>query len=151
MTASASGIKARKAEGYAGDVTVQEAWAILERQPAAVLVDVRTTAEWSFVGVPDLAPLGKQPSFLAWQVFPSMQVNPDFVAALEADGIDRDAPLLFLCRSGGRSKAAAIAMTERGFTSCFNLLDGFEGAADEKGHRGTRAGWMAAGLPWKQS
>jgi rhodanese-related sulfurtransferase len=151
MSADSQVSKPRKPEGYAGDLTPQEAWSLLARNKDAVLVDVRTSAEWTYVGVPDLTSLGKQPVFLSWQVFPSMQVNPDFASTLEAEGFDRDAPLIFLCRSGGRSKAAAIAMTERGYTRCHNLQDGFEGNPDSAGHRGTRGGWKAVALPWKQS
>jgi rhodanese-related sulfurtransferase len=139
------------AAGYAGDLAPKQAWSLLAEEPKAILVDVRTSAEWTFVGVPDLASLGKQPVFLSWQVFPSMQVNPDFAAALEAEDPDQDSPIIFLCRSGGRSKAAAVAMTERGYRRCYNLVGGFEGNVDGSGHRGTQGGWKASGLPWKQS
>ena len=102
---------------YAGDVAVQEAWATLDREKRAQLVDVRTVAEWNFVGLPDLAPLRRRVHCVEWQQFPSMSPNPDFVAetvaAVEAAGADRNTPVLFLCRSGARSRAAAIALTRR--------------------------------------
>lgn len=140
---------------YAGDVTPGEAWSTLEADGRAALVDVRTVAEWSFVGVADLGPLAKRPIFQEWQSYPSMQVDPGFAdqvaAALEAAGAGPDAPVLFLCRSGARSQAAAAAMARRGFTQCFNVMGGFEGPLDGSRHRGAAGGWKAEGLPWMQS
>ncbi len=100
---------------YAGDLSAEEAWALLKSDPKARLVDVRTTAEWNFVGLPDLSSLGRDVGLVEWQMFPTMQPNPDFVAATEAaTGADKTAPVLFLCRSGARSRSAAIALTRRG-------------------------------------
>lgn len=135
---------------YAGDVTAKEAWALLADDARATLVDVRTRAEWSWVGVPDLSPLGKKPILLEWQTYPDGALNQGFVEELRASGVDADAPLLFLCRSGARSRAAAIAVTKAGFGKCLNIADGFEGPHDADGHRGTVAGWKAAGMPWQQ-
>lgn len=139
--------------GYAGDVSPSEAWSALAGR--AVLVDVRTRAEWTFVGLPLLADLGKQVITLEWAVFPSMAQNPDFVAvldgALDKAGFERDTPVYFLCRSGARSRSAAIAMTEAGWSRCYNIGTGFEGAVDINGHRGGVSGWKADGLPWTQS
>lgn len=140
-----------KAAGHAGDVTPEEAWQLLEQDPKAVLVDVRTREEWMFVGVPDLSALGKQAVFVSWQVFPQMGVNPDFADDLKDAGVAPDQTVLFLCRSGGRSRAAAIAMTQAGFATCFNVLDGFEGDPDGNRHRSTVGGWKFSGLPWVQS
>jgi rhodanese-related sulfurtransferase len=134
---------------YAGDVTPSDAWSELGNDKAAQLVDVRTKPEWAFVGVPDLARHGKKPVLLAWQDYPAMQVNPNFAAELARAVPDRNAPLYFLCRSGARSRAAAMAATEAGYKSCYNILDGFEGGLDPARHRG-KAGWKAAGLPWLQ-
>jgi len=138
------------AHGYAGDVSPNSAWQMLERDADAVLVDVRTTAEWNYVGAPDLRGLGKQIVPVEWQVYPTMQVNAGFADALRAAGIAGDRPVLFLCRSGVRSKAAAQAMTAAGMSRCYNIIDGFEGPPDQAGHRGAVAGWKAAGLPWQQ-
>jgi rhodanese-related sulfurtransferase len=137
------------ASDYAGDLSVTEAWALLETEPGARLVDVRTRAEWSFVGVPDLAPLGREVELVEWQTFPSMQVNPGFVS--DAAGSDKTAPVLFLCRSGARSRSAAIAMTQAGYSRAYNIAGGFEGDLDGERHRGRKNGWKAAGLPWKQT
>ncbi|TBW41239.1 rhodanese-like domain-containing protein [Siculibacillus lacustris] len=140
---------------YDGDVTPLEAWNALASVPASVLVDVRTRAEWSWVGVPQLAAVAKQPITLEWQVYPSMAENPDFVAVLDAAlvkaGFAHDVPIYFLCRSGVRSRKAAIAMTAAGWSRCRNISDGFEGPPDPDGHRGAVAGWKASGLPWNQS
>jgi rhodanese-related sulfurtransferase len=137
--------------GYAGNVAPKTAWKILTERADAVLIDVRTRAEWNFVGVPDLAGVGKKPALLEWQMFPSMQPNPDFVSALAAGISDKDAPLLFLCRSGARSAAAAKAMTAAGYSTCLNVSDGFEGPLDGEARRGTSDGWKASGLPWRQT
>jgi rhodanese-related sulfurtransferase len=142
---------ASPATGYAGDVRPTTAWKILNEHKDAVLIDVRTRAEWNYVGLPDLETLGKKPALIEWQVFPGMQLNAEFVANLAAALPDRDAPLLFICRSGARSAAAAKAMTAAGYSTCFNVAEGFEGPLDAEAKRGTAGGWKAAGLPWRQT
>jgi rhodanese-related sulfurtransferase len=139
---------------YAGDLSPAESWERLRREPGAQLVDVRSVAEWTFVGVPDLGDLGRQTLLCEWQKFPSSP-NPAFVEelaeALAGAGYRKGAPLFFLCRSGARSRAAAIAMTAAGYSPCFNVADGFEGALDAERHRGASGGWKSGGLPWIQS
>ena len=119
------------------------------------MVDVRTVAEWAFVGLPELERLGRKVLRVEWQTFPGMALNPDFAAAagnaLAEAGADTGTPVVFLCRSGARSRAAAIAMTAAGFTRAYNLAGGFEGDPDPDHHRGRINGWKAAGLPWKQT
>ncbi|HEX9809717.1 MAG TPA: rhodanese-like domain-containing protein [Alphaproteobacteria bacterium] len=137
-------------EGYGGDVTPEQAWKILEEESDAVLVDCRTQPEWIFVGVPDLSPLRKKAALVPWQVFPTMQVNPEFVRQVKDAGAKEDAPVLFICRSGNRSRAAAIALTEKGFRRAYNIAGGFEGSHDGARHRGMREGWKVSGLPWIQ-
>ena len=137
-------------DGYAGDVTAAQAWSILKDAPDALLVDVRTQPEWVFVGVPDLSSIGKRASFVPWQVFPSMQVNAEFAKQVQAAGAAVGAPVLFLCRSGARSRAAAIALSKLGFGRVYNISGGFEGPHDANKHRGVADGWKAAGLPWLQ-
>jgi rhodanese-related sulfurtransferase len=139
------------ASGYAGDVTPATAWKILSERADAVLIDVRTRAEWNYVGLPDLESLAKKPALVEWQTFPSMQLNPEFVAALSSALPDKEVPLLFLCRSGVRSAAAAKAMTAAGYSTCINVADGFEGPLDARSKRGAAGGWKAAGLPWRQT
>lgn len=134
---------------YAGDVTVQQAWAALQQDKAAVLIDVRTQPEWQFVGVPDLAQLAKEPLLVSWQFYPAMAVNDNFVAQLCTEGIEKEQTLYLLCRSGVRSVAASVALCAEGFQA-FNVRDGFEGGLDAQGRRGQSAGWKAAGLPWRQ-
>ncbi|MSP52462.1 MAG: rhodanese-like domain-containing protein [Alphaproteobacteria bacterium] len=136
---------------YAGDVTPDVAWQMLHDNPRAVLVDVRTDAEWAYVGLPDLGAIKRNVVRVSWQLFPSGQVNLRFVAEVTAKDIQPDQTILFLCRSGARSKAAAIAMTAAGFKSCFNVAEGFEGDRDGSGHRGKVGGWKARELPWGQS
>lgn len=125
-------------------------WDALLNDPQAQLVDVRTDAEWAYVGLPDLAAAGKQPVLIPWQVYPRMGVNEAFVEQMQAAGFTPEHHIYFLCRSGVRSLAAAYAMLEAGFPSVFNIADGFEGPPDAEGHRGQVAGWKADGLPWRQ-
>jgi rhodanese-related sulfurtransferase len=138
--------------GYAGDLSVAEVWSLLGSDQTAQLVDVRSHAEWRFVGAPDLSGLGRTVHFVEWQDFPGMAWNPDFVAqAGAALGPDKNIAVLSLCRSGGRSRAAAIAMTQAGYARAYNIAGGFEGDLDRNSHRGNANGWKAAGLPWKQT
>jgi rhodanese-related sulfurtransferase len=141
--------------GYAGDLLAVDAHALLQGEETAVLVDVRTKAEWSYVGTPDIQALGKMPIFLEWQSYPSMTIEDNFTARLESllhsAGVERGASLVFLCRSGARSRNAAIAMTSAGWGPCFNISDGFEGPLDAHGRRGRVGGWKAGSLPWMQT
>ncbi len=136
------------------DVDVEEVWARLRSQPDAVLIDVRTKAEWEFVGLPDLSSIGKAPLLVEWKDYPDGRINPAFTeelaSRLAAAGATKTTNLYFVCRSGGRSRAAGKAMAAVGYRACHNVAGGFEGPTDTEGHRGTVAGWKAAGLPWAQ-
>lgn len=138
------------ADSYAGDLDPKKAWDILSEDANAVLVDVRTRAEWAFVGVPELAGIGKEVVFIEWQAYPTMEQNPNFADELRAAGLAEAATVLFICRSGARSQAAAICATAAGFATAYNVSEGFEGNQDEHGHRGVREGWKARGLSWSQ-
>ena len=135
---------------YAGDISASEAWKRLQADPRAQLVDVRTMAEWNFVGLPDLSALGRQVHCIEWQSFPGGARNTGFVTEAGDALTDPAAPVLLLCRSGARSRAAAIALTEAGFAQAFNIAGGFEGDADGHCHRGNTNGWKAEHLPWRQ-
>jgi rhodanese-related sulfurtransferase len=132
------------------NVTPKQSFAALAADGNAQLVDVRTDAEWQYVGIPDLRPLGKQAVLVSWQYFPSGNVNASFVEELRDAGLDPSQPLYFLCRSGVRSMAAARAAAAAGFATGYNVADGFEGPPDARGHRGLVAGWKADDLPWRQ-
>jgi rhodanese-related sulfurtransferase len=132
------------------DISSTETYAALQSDPEAVLIDVRTDAEWNFVGLPDLSDLLKNPLLIPWQLYPTMQVNGAFAEHLRKAGLTPANKLYFICRSGARSLAAAQAAQASGFPHAFNVADGFEGPMDRQGHRGTVAGWKAAGLPWRQ-
>jgi rhodanese-related sulfurtransferase len=137
---------------YAGDITPEQAWKMLSDNPDAVLVDVRTDAEWRFVGVPDVSSLNREVVYIEWNRS-NGQRNENFLAELQdrippATGAG-ERPVAFLCRSGNRSIGAAELATEAGITPAYNVLDGFEGQPDADGHRGT-TGWRAIGLPWNQ-
>ncbi len=140
--------------GYAGDITPEAAWALLTENPEAVLVDVRTSAEWKWVGVPDLTELGRDVVYIEW-VRSNGERNEQFLDDLAAAGVTGPSegdsrPVVFLCRSGNRSIGSAELATEAGIAPSYNVLDGFEGNLDENGHRGG-VGWRAIGLPWRQS
>jgi rhodanese-related sulfurtransferase len=132
------------------NVPPSQTWEMLKTNPEAQLVDVRTDAEWNFVGVPDLSEAGKQTVLIQWQVYPSMQRDPAFEDRLKRAGLSPDNHVYFICRSGVRSLAAAEAARAAGFPHVFNVADGFEGPVDGEGHRGRAAGWKADELPWVQ-
>ncbi|RMF36948.1 MAG: rhodanese-like domain-containing protein [Alphaproteobacteria bacterium] len=139
-----------------GEVDPVEAWEILKNSPDAILVDVRSMAEWSFVGIPNLDPIGKQVILEEWRRFPGMELNEGFVDRLLAQFDSPPSTMLFLCRSGVRSMEAAQAVAERlrdvdGMVHCLNVAEGFEGKLDEESHRGRVNGWKVRGLSWKQS
>jgi rhodanese-related sulfurtransferase len=129
---------------YEGAVLPAEAFELLQKAPGSKLVDVRTRAELDFVGrVPGSIEI-------EWQGYPGGQPNPDFLAQLERQ-VDKEALVMFICRSGARSHAAAALAAGSGYTQCLNVLEGFQGDKDGQGHRDAVGGWRAAGLPWYQS
>ena len=128
---------------YEGALYPDEAYEILQSAPGAKLVDVRTRAELDWVGrVPDAVEI-------EWATHPGMKPNPHFITQL-AQQVDKEALVLFICRSGARSNAAAAAATQAGYSDCYNVLEGFEGEKDADEHRNTLGGWRVAGLPWEQ-
>jgi rhodanese-related sulfurtransferase len=129
---------------YEGALLPAEAHAILQQQPGAKLVDVRSRAELDFVGrVPGSVEI-------EWKTYPGMLPNPHFMEQL-AQHVPQDAIVMFLCRSGGRSHETAMVAAQAGYRDAYNVLEGFEGDRDPSGHRNTVGGWRANGLPWKQS
>ena len=135
-------------------ISVEDAWARLKSDAGSVLIDVRTIAEWAYVGLPDLSAIGRRPVLVEWQGFPDDRLNTAFVErvieALNPIGAGRDSELMFICRSGQRSLKAAQAMAAAGYMRCRNVADGFEGPLDPSRHRGQLGGWKAKGLPWAQ-
>ncbi|MBS3964748.1 MAG: rhodanese-like domain-containing protein [Methylomonas sp.] len=123
----------------------KQAFALLQNNPAAVLIDVRTAIEHSFVGHPPNA------VHVAWKEFPGMQLNASFVEQVKHHAPDTTAPILLLCRSGVRSIDAAKALEAAGYQHLVNIVEGFEGPLDPNKHRGTLGGWRFHGLPWQQS
>jgi rhodanese-related sulfurtransferase len=129
---------------YAGALLPAEAHALMQQVPASKLVDVRTQAEWDYVGrVPGSV-------LIEWNTYPSGQRNQAFLEQLQARVAKSDAPVMFFCRSGARSHHAAQAATQAGYPNSYNILEGFEGDKDANGHRSTLGGWRFAGLPWIQ-
>ncbi len=132
------------------DVAPQQTWQALVVDPHAQLVDVRTDAEWTYVGLPELGELNKRVLLIAWQAFPTGEVNRQFLQQLAGSGLTPAHDIYFICRSGARSLSAAEAARAAGYERVFNVADGFEGPPDGQGHRGGVAGWKASGLPWRQ-
>jgi rhodanese-related sulfurtransferase len=151
MTTSAELLAAARARGresqlpYAGAVTPQEAYALLQSDPHIKLVDVRTDAERDWIGRVDIPT--NQHIAVQWNTYPGGVPNQDFLPQL-SQAADRNNVLLFLCRSGVRSRHSAKLATEDGYVNCFDILEGFEGDKDAAGHRKTVGGWCKAGLPW---
>ena len=128
---------------YEGALYPAEAYEILQSAPGARLVDVRSRAELDWVGyVPGAVEI-------EWATYPNMKTNPHFIAQLEQQ-VEKEALVMFLCRSGMRSHHAAALATQAGHSDCYNVLEGFEGDMDDNQHRNTLGGWRAAGLPWEQ-
>jgi rhodanese-related sulfurtransferase len=129
---------------YEGALLPSEAHQLLQAAPGAKLVDVRTRAEWDWVGrIPGAVEI-------ELLTYPGSRPNPSFLAELERQ-VAKGAPVMFICRSGGRSHNAALLAMQAGYTQCYNVLEGFEGDKDGQGHRNTKGGWRASGLPWTQS
>lgn len=129
---------------YGGAMLPGEAYQILQSAPGAVLVDVRTRAELDWVGaIPDALAI-------EWATYPDMKNNLHFIAQLEQQ-VDKEALLMFICRSGVRSHNAAMVATQAGYSDCYNVLEGFEGDKNESGHRNVLNGWRVRKLPWEQT
>lgn len=129
---------------YEGALTPEEAYELMQSAPGAKLVDVRTRAEFDWVGrVPGAVEI-------EWATYPGMKPNPNFLAGLQQQ-VDKESLVLFICRSGVRSHHAALAATQAGYTGCYNVLEGFEGDKNAGNQRNILNGWRATGLPWEQS
>lgn len=129
---------------YEGALLPAEAHTLLQQQPGARLIDVRSRAELDFVGrVPGSVEI-------EWKSYPGMVPNASFLEQL-VQAVPQDAVVMFLCRSGGRSHETAAVAAQAGYQAAYNVLEGFEGDRDAKGQRNTVGGWRAHGLPWVQS
>jgi rhodanese-related sulfurtransferase len=129
---------------YEGALTPAEAHQLLRDNPKAVLIDVRSRAEWDFVGrVPGAVEI-------EWKTYPGMKPNEGFLEQLQGR-VPKDAVAMFMCRSGARSHDTATVAQRAGYDLAFNVLEGFEGDRDPQGHRNSVGGWRAANLPWTQS
>jgi rhodanese-related sulfurtransferase len=126
------------------NLTPKEAWDVLQKNPSAVLVDVRTQMEHAYVGHPIAA------IHIAWKEWPGWEINHNFVEDVKKRVPNYNAPILLLCRSGQRSLSAAQSLEEAGYKHLINILDGFEGALDANNHRNNLGGWRFCGLPWEQ-
>ena len=129
-----------------------EAWDILQTDETAVLLDVRTTMEYEYVGHPTEA------INLPWMESPEWTVNKDFVREVQSVLTQKNPgkhiqglPVLLICRSGKRSEAAGNVLIENGFDNVYNILEGFEGDRDGEKHRNSINGWRFHNLPWEQS
>ena len=133
-------------------LTPQEAHDLLQKDPRAVLIDVRSEMEFLFIGHPCGA------IHVAWIDEPDWDINPNFVKQVRQvmlGGLSHkadvsSAPVLLICRSGKRSLEAGEKLIEVGFPEVYNVLEGFEGELDDHHHRSSLGGWRFHGLPWEQ-
>lgn len=146
ILAAAAALGKQKDLPYAGALSPVDAHALLTADSRVLLVDVRTNAERDWVGRVEIP--AAQHAAIQWSTYPGGIANEDFLTQLQAAAPSKDRVLLFLCRSGVRSRHAATLATEHGYTQCFDILEGFEGDKDAHGHRKTIGGWCKAGLPW---
>jgi rhodanese-related sulfurtransferase len=129
---------------YKGAITPKEANTFMQAVPQVKLIDVRCRAELDWVGrIPSAVEI-------EWVTYPGMKPNSDFLAQLEQQA-SKETTLIFICRSGARSNAAATLATQAGFADCYNVMEGFEGDPNSEKHRNEVNGWRAAKLPWVQS
>lgn len=127
------------------------AYELLQEDPRALLIDIRSNMEFLFVGHPTGS------VHIPWMDGPDWVKNPDFLPdvrqlLLGGSGEDSESPVpvILICRSGQRTVDAGNALIEAGIENVFHVDEGFEGNLDESHHRGTIGGWRFHGLPWKQ-
>ena len=132
------------------NISSRECFEKLSIEVNSQLIDVRTKPEWIYVGVPDLSSINKKVIFVSWQVYPEMGTNKFFENQILESNIKKDNNLYFICRSGNRSNNAAEFLASRGFSNCFNVIDGFEGKLNHECQRALIDGWQFNNLPWKQ-
>jgi rhodanese-related sulfurtransferase len=126
---------------YTGVLTPQESFTLMQHRSSSILVDVRTKAELELVGrIP-------QAKHIEWAFYPGMVSNPDFALQLQAQ-VDKASTLIFICRTGGRSHNAAVLAKQLGYQSVYNMVEGYEGEANDLKQRTMINGWKHAGLPW---
>jgi rhodanese-related sulfurtransferase len=127
-----------------------KAYELLQQNPKAKFIDIRSSMEYLFVGHPVGA------VHIAWIDDPDWSLNPDFVdeakhlVSKENDNNPLDNPLVLVCRSGVRTLQAAEVLIEAGFTQIIHIDEGFEGDRDDNFHRSSIGGWRYHGLPWEQ-
>lgn len=132
-------------------LTPQQAWDLCQKNPRALLVDIRSSMEYLFVGHP------KGAVHVPWIDEPDWVVNPHFVTdvrKLMLGGVTRtsegSAPVILICRSGKRSLEAGKVLIESGIDNVYHIDEGFEGELDDQHHRSTIGGWRFHNLPWEQ-
>jgi len=129
-----------------------EAYKLLQNNPQAVLIDIRSTMEHLMIGHP------KDSIHIAWLDEPDWAPNPRFVAQVRevllggflGEAEDNPPTVVLICRSGRRSVEAGRALISSGIHNVFHVEGGFEGPLDDTHHRSTIAGWRFDGLPWQQ-
>ena len=123
---------------------------MLSENPQAMLIDIRSTMEFFYVGHPVGA------VHVPWIDEPDWQTNPNFASAIielldsHRPEVSKSIPLILICRSGARSRDAVQVLLDAGLHCVFYVADGFEGELDAQQHRGTLGGWRFHGLPWEQ-
>ena len=134
------------------DISPKSAAQLLHDDPRAILVDIRSSMEYLFVGHPVGA------VHLPWIDEPDWEINPHFVAEVRklmlggavCDVEDGCAPIVLICRSGKRSLEAGKVLLEAGLSNIFHIDEGFEGELNDDHQRSSVGGWRFHGLPWEQ-
>jgi len=132
-------------------ISARDAWDMLEEKPQSVLIDVRSSMEYLFVGHP------KGAISVPWIDEPDWKIDPDFskhIRQILLGGVstsdDGSVPILLICRSGKRSLEAGNHLIAEDFHDIYNVESGFEGPLDENHHRSRTSGWRYENLPWEQ-
>ncbi len=133
-------------------LTPDEAWRMVSDDARTILIDIRSSMEFLFVGHP------KGAVHVPWIDEPDWIVNPDFVTDIRQlilggvveDDASGSVPIILICRSGKRSKEAGHVLLESGIHNIYHIDEGFEGERDDQHHRSSLGGWRFRDLPWEQ-
>ena len=131
------------------EISTNKSYKMLQNNKNAILIDVRTSEEFSAYGVADLNSIGKEPLLLPWRTLPDMSIDGSFFTKLtnnlQNKNLDLELgkiELIFICAGGVRSREAATLLSEQENYKCYNVTEGFEGNQNKS--------WKAENLPWRK-
>lgn len=134
------------------EISPADAYEMTKADARCLLIDIRSSMEFLFVGHPVGA------VHVAWIDEPDWIVNPHFVTEVRqlilGGAVCEDdqgcVPIILICRSGKRSKEAGEQLIQAGLQNIYHIDEGFEGELDEHHQRSSTGGWRFRGLPWEQ-